>query len=231
MTSTPPTPDVALPPNHHADHPGFAGVGGTLAALAFTIGRRGDADLAIRLAGVHPGDDVVDIGCGPGVAVRRAAARGASSAVGVDPAAVMLRTARALTRRPGPDAATVRYLEGAAEALPLPDSSATVAWSLATVHHWDDVDAGLAEVRRVLRPSGRFVAIERRTVAGASGLASHGWTDEQAQLFAERCRAAGFSGVEVGRHRHGRRQVLTVHAACVADASRAGSEGNRPGSR
>jgi ubiquinone/menaquinone biosynthesis C-methylase UbiE len=219
MASTPPTHDVVLPPNHHADHPGFAGVGGALAALAFTIGRRGDADLAIRLAGVHPGDDVVDIGCGPGVAVRRAAARGASSVVGVDPAAVMLRAARALTRRAGPDAATVRFLEGAAEALPLPDGSATVAWSLATVHHWVDVDAGLAEVRRVLRPAGRFVAIERRTVPGASGLASHGWTDEQAQLFAQTCQAAGFSGVEVGRHRHGRRRVLTVHAARNADPS------------
>jgi ubiquinone/menaquinone biosynthesis C-methylase UbiE len=217
MTSTP-TPHDVLPPNHHADHPGFAGVGGTLAALAFAIGRRGDAHLVLRLAGVRPGDVVVDIGCGPGVAVRRAAACGASSAVGVDPAAVMLRTARALSRRRGPGAA-VRYLEGAAEALPLPDSSATVAWSLATVHHWGDVDAGLAEVRRVLRPSGRFVVIERQTVPGASGLASHGWTDEQARLFAERCRAAGLSGVEVGRHRHGRRRVLTVHATRAADAS------------
>lgn len=218
MTSTRGTDDVALPPNHHADHPGFPGVGGALAAVALTIGRGGDADLAVRLAGVHPGDDVVDIGCGPGVAVRRAAAGGASSVVGVDPAGVMLRTARALTRRSGPDAATVRYLAGTAEALPLPDGSATVAWSLATVHHWHDVDAGLAEVRRVLRPAGRFVVIERWTVAGASGLASHGWTDEQAQLFAARCGGAGFGGVEVGRHQHGRRRVLTVHATRVDDA-------------
>lgn len=212
MAPTPHAHDAAPPPNHHAHHPGFAGVGGTLASLALAVGRRGDADLAIRLAGLHPGDDVVDIGCGPGVAVRRAAARGASSVTGVDPAAVMLRTARALTRRPGPDAATVRYLEGTAEALPLPDGSAAVAWSLATVHHWDDVDAGLAEARRVLRPSGRFVAVERRTVPGASGLAGHGWTDDQAQLFAQRCRAAGFTGVEVGHHRHGRRRVLAVRA-------------------
>lgn len=55
----------------------------------------------------------------------------------------MLRVARALTRASRSDTATVRYQDGTAEALPLPDGSATVAWSLATVHHWHDLDAGL----------------------------------------------------------------------------------------
>ena len=67
------------------DYPGFAGVGGLLAALTFTVGRAADADLAIRLTGTGPGDHVVDVGCGPGVAVRRAAAS-AASVVGIDPA-------------------------------------------------------------------------------------------------------------------------------------------------
>ncbi len=202
---------TATPPNHHAHHPGFAGLRGLVAALAFTVGRGEAADLAIDLTGTGPGDDVVDIGCGPGVAVRRAAARRASSVVGVDPAAVMLRVGRPLTRvRPG--ARRVRYLGGAAEALPLPDDSVTVAWSLSTVHHWHDVEAGLAEVRRVLRPSGRFLAIERRAQPGARGHASHGWTEDQAELFAERCRAAGFTAVEVGGHDLRRRHVISVLA-------------------
>jgi ubiquinone/menaquinone biosynthesis C-methylase UbiE len=206
MTSTS-HPRADLPPNHHAHHPRFAGLGGALAALCFTVGRGGDAELAVELTSAGPGDDVVDIGCGPGVAVRRAAARGASSVVGVDPATVMLRVARVLTL------GTPRYLVGTAEDLPLPDGSATVAWSLATVHHWRDVDAGLREARRVLRPSGRLLAVERLVAPGATGLASHGWTEPQAEQFAERCRAAGFTDVEVGRHRSGRRrQVLSVLA-------------------
>lgn len=211
MSATP-TGDVTLPPNHHADHPGFAGIGGVIAAICFTIGRGAAADLAIELTGTGPGDDVVDIGCGPGVAVRRAAARGASSVVGVDPAAVMLRVARALTRTSRRAAPTVRYEDGAAEALALPDGSATVAWSLATVHHWHDLDAGLAEVRRVLRPSGRFLAIERQVEPGATGLASHGWTAEQAHLFGQRCRTAGFSDISIDRHQPGRRRVISVLA-------------------
>lgn len=205
---------MAMPPTDHAHHPGFAGLRGLVAALAFTIGRGEAADLAIALTGTGPGDDVVDIGCGPGVAVRRAAGRGAASVVGVDPAAVMLRVARPLTSV-RPHARQVCYLEGAAEALPLPDDSATVAWSLSTVHHWRDVDAGLAEVRRVLQPSGRFLAVERRAEPGATGHASHGWTEDQAELFAARCHAAGFPAVEVGGHDLRRRRVISVLATAA----------------
>ena len=93
MTTSNPVDRTAPAPNHHADYPGFAGVGGLLAALTFTVGRAADADLAIRLTGTGPGDHVVDVGCGPGVAVRRAAAS-AASVVGIDPAPVMLRVAR-----------------------------------------------------------------------------------------------------------------------------------------
>lgn len=215
MSTTPTdgTPDTALPPNHHAHHPGFSGFGGAVAAIGFTIGRGAAADLAVELTGVGPGDDVVDIGCGPGVAVRRAAAGGASSAVGVDPAAVMLRVGRLVTRAGRRRIRrAVRYLDGTAESLPLPDGSASVVWSLATVHHWQDVDAGLAEVRRVLRPEGRFLAVERRTVPGATGLASHGWTDDQADAFADRCRAAGLTAPTVAHHRPARSHVLSVLA-------------------
>ncbi len=61
------------PPNHHANYPGFAGVAGLIAALSMAFGRKGDARLAVRLSGMGSGDMVVDIGCGPGVAVRYAA--------------------------------------------------------------------------------------------------------------------------------------------------------------
>ena len=63
------------------------------------FGRKGDARLAVRLSGMESDDVVVDVGCGPGVAVRYAAQLGAT-VTGVDPAPVMLRVARLLTRRP-----------------------------------------------------------------------------------------------------------------------------------
>jgi ubiquinone/menaquinone biosynthesis C-methylase UbiE len=195
-----------LPVNHHADHPGFSGVTGLIVGLMLLWMGRANAQLACRLTNVSSADRVIDVGSGPGGAVREAARRGAR-ATGVDPAPVMLRLARRFTRDAG-----VEWVEGTAESVPLPDASATVLWSLATVHHWKDVGLGLGEARRLLAPKGRLLAIERRSQPGATGLASHGWTQQQAESFAAQCRAAGFDDVAIGQHGQGRRAVWTVSA-------------------
>jgi ubiquinone/menaquinone biosynthesis C-methylase UbiE len=176
------------------------------AALSMTVGRGAVARLAAQLAELSPHDAVVDVGCGPGTAARLAARAGAS-VVGVDPAGVMLRVARVI-----PSRGSVTWLVGSAEDLPVPGDSATVAWSLACVHHWADVDAGLREVHRVLSPGGRFVALERATTHGATGLGSHGWEMEQAEAFAEALRGHGFEEVEVSARHAGRTSVIGVRA-------------------
>jgi SAM-dependent methyltransferase len=197
-------------PNHHAHHAPFSGAVGVVAAVSMIAGRAGDARLAIALSGLRAGDVVVDIGCGPGVAARHAARAGAA-VIGIDPAPVMLRTARLLTR------GGVSFRPGTAEALPVDDGVARVAWSIASVHHWRDVDAGLREVRRVLTTDGCFVAIERRTRADAKGHASHGWTEQQAGALADGCAAHGFVGVAVQHHEGGRRgALLSVTARTTA---------------
>jgi ubiquinone/menaquinone biosynthesis C-methylase UbiE len=175
------------------------------------IGRTGDARLAVELTGTRAGDRVVDVGCGPGTAARFAARLGAH-VTGVDPSPAMLGLARRLTR----GSSEVTYLDGASESLPLPDGSATVVWTVASVHHWQDVDAALREVRRVLVPGGQFLAMERPAEPGAKGLASHGWTDEQAASFADMCREHGFAGVQVSRHSTRLRRFVAVRATAPA---------------
>ncbi len=193
--------------NHHADHPGFTGTTGLVIGLIMNVVGGATARLAADLACVSAADRVLDVGCGPGTAVRAAARRGAQ-VIGIDPAPVMLKLARALTR----DRATITWAAGTAEDLQQPDGSASVLWSVATVHHWSDVTVGLAQAQRVLAPGGRLLVIERRVRPGATGLASHGWTARQAQAFAAQCRKAGFDNVRIELHSPGRRTVCCVRA-------------------
>lgn len=167
-----------------------------VAAVGFLFGRDNAAKLAIELSELKAGERLVDVGCGPGVAVQHARAVGAE-VIGVDPAAVMLRVARARWR----SGKGVDWRIGTAESIPVDDGWANVVWSLATVHHWADVDKALREARRVLAPGGRLLVIERRIAdTNAEGVASHGWTVEQPASFAEHCRREGFTDVKVGSH-------------------------------
>jgi ubiquinone/menaquinone biosynthesis C-methylase UbiE len=78
-----------------------------------------------NLAGIRETDHIVDLGCGPGAAVREVGRRG-GQATGVDPSPLMLRLARWITalRR----ARNVARVQAAAKALPLPNASASVVW-------------------------------------------------------------------------------------------------------
>jgi hypothetical protein len=59
------------------------------------------------------------------------------------------------------------------------------------------------------------VAIERLSRPGATGLASHGWTSEQASAFADRCLVHGFTDARVNRHAGGRRIKVSVTATAA----------------
>ena len=195
-----------LPPNHHADYKQFTGLFGYVGALTMVVGRADDARLVIGLADIGPSDDVLDIGCGPGTAARLAARTGAK-VTGLDPSGPMLRIAR-LTARSN----NIIWVEAGAENLPLDDAAFDVCWSLASVHHWPDLEGGLDEVERVLQPRGTFIALEKRTEPGAEGNAGHGWTDQQADTFAELLTERGWADATVAYHQVGKRRTVTVTA-------------------
>lgn len=117
---------------------------------------RDPIELLEELLDVHD-RDVLDVGCGEGVLVRRLAAAGAR-VVGVDPSPVALERAR---RAESSDTST-RFVEGTAEALPFPDRSFDVVVFLNSLHHvpLESMDAALAEAARVLRPGGTLYVQE-----------------------------------------------------------------------
>ncbi len=178
-----------------------------MTAVSMTIGRGPLARAAADAARLTPADRVIDIGCGPGTAVRLAARR-ADAATGIDPSPVMLRLARQISmiRR----SHHVSWAEGKAEKLPVPDGQATVAWAISSVHHWDDRAAGLSEAKRALAPGGRPVLAERLAREHARGHAAHGLTSGQAEDLARQLTAAGFLRVQVQTRKARHRRLAIV---------------------
>jgi hypothetical protein len=61
-----------------------------------------------------------------------------------------------------------------------------------------------------LVPGGRLLVAERRISEGATGLASHGWTDAQAASFAAHLTHAGFSDIATERCHAGRPMAVVT---------------------
>jgi ubiquinone/menaquinone biosynthesis C-methylase UbiE len=77
--------------------------------------------------------------------------------VGIEPAEPMLKRARQRARELGRD---VTLVQATAEVLPFEDDSFDTVVTLAVLCTVDDPERALAEIRRVLRPNGRFVFLE-----------------------------------------------------------------------
>jgi len=111
---------------------------------------------ALDLAAPVPGDVLVDLGCGSGKDVVRAAGRAGAGglAVGVDLSEEMLERAR---RNVPPFLQNACFVRSDLVPLDLPDDCADVIVSNCVINHARDKAAVYREVHRVLRPGGRFV--------------------------------------------------------------------------
>jgi SAM-dependent methyltransferase len=107
----------------------------------------------VARAGIHPGEDVLDVGCGTGNAAIRAA-RAGGQVVGLDLTPELFEAGRRRAAEAGVD---VDWVEGDAEALPFDDASFDVVVSVVGVMFAPRHQVAAAELVRVLRPGGRFV--------------------------------------------------------------------------
>ncbi len=99
------------------------------------------------------GDDrLLDIGCGTGAAVRRAAPL-VERAVGVDLSPAMIARARELAA----DLPNAEFLEADSERLPFPDGAFSAVLCTTSFHHYPEPQRATGEMARVLVPAGRVV--------------------------------------------------------------------------
>jgi demethylmenaquinone methyltransferase/2-methoxy-6-polyprenyl-1,4-benzoquinol methylase len=103
-------------------------------------------------AAVSPGDRVLDACCGTGDLAIACLAEG-GEVTGLDFSERMLERARAKSDQ-------VEWMQGDALALPFEDGSFDAATVGFGVRNLEDLDRGLAELRRVLRPGGRLAILE-----------------------------------------------------------------------
>ncbi len=105
-----------------------------------------------ELAGVAPGQRVLDVGCGPGALTTELVNRlGAENVVGVDPSEPFVTAAK--ERHP-----EVEVKLATAERLPFGDGEFDAALAQLVVHFMSDPVAGLREMARVTRENGVVAA-------------------------------------------------------------------------
>ena len=115
----------------------------------------------LDLARLAEGERVLDIGCGTGslalAAKRRVGAAGDVRAI--DPSAEMIAAARRKARRARLE---VGLEVGVAQALELADASVDAVFATLVLHHLphEDLVQSFREIRRVLAPGGRFLAVD-----------------------------------------------------------------------
>ncbi|HEY6294394.1 MAG TPA: class I SAM-dependent methyltransferase [Streptosporangiaceae bacterium] len=116
---------------------------------------------AMRDLAPWAGRTLVDLGCGSGYWLPGYAGE-AAVVIGVEPDPALLPLAQARDA----DRARVRVLPGSAEHVPLEDASVDVVHARFAYFWPPDCAAGLAEVRRVLRPGGTLVVVDNDWRAG-----------------------------------------------------------------
>lgn len=189
----------------------------------------------VALADVRAGMRVVDLACGTGDLSAACAARGAR-VVGVDLTHAMLLGARRHRT-----ATPISWIRGDMMHLPFADASADVVTAGYGLRNMPAIEPALDEIARVLRPGGRFVALDferpalaplRRAYLGylwlagsIVGWALHGDGDTYryipaslarypgARAVADLLRARGFTRVDVVPRLGG---LMAIHVAVRA---------------
>lgn len=120
-----------------------------------------------QLADLQPGAEVLDLGCGIGGAARTLMTEFGCRVTGVDLIEEYVQTARVLNDRIGYDG-MIKFKQGNALDIPFDDDSFDVVFSQHITMNIEDKTRLALEVRRVLRPGGRFVLYEISAGAGST---------------------------------------------------------------
>jgi demethylmenaquinone methyltransferase/2-methoxy-6-polyprenyl-1,4-benzoquinol methylase/phosphoethanolamine N-methyltransferase len=170
----------------------------------------------LELAAPAPGEQVLDVGCGTGVlAVALKARVGAGKVCGIDASPEMIEVARAKGAKAGSE---IDLQVALIEALPFPDRSFDLVTSSLMLHHLpaDLKRKGLAQIRRVLKPGGRFMALDFASQSHSPlghllSILGHPRGESTVAELTPMMKEAGFSDVEAIPTRHKNFAFIRAH--------------------
>jgi SAM-dependent methyltransferase len=177
---------------------------GLLGQIVARVMRRSNAPLnlwMVELLAVEPGDRVLEVGFGPGVALAELLARASSGFVaGVDASELMVRQARARQAN-AMAAGRLELRQGDAGSLPYDDATFDTVCGTHVIYFWPDAVATVRELRRVLRAGGTlaigYQEKEHMPPQAVAGLSRTGARLFGAGEVEQVVRAAGFEDVRV----------------------------------
>lgn len=187
---------------HHPTGPGGHVAGWVMGVRWSNVARN---QWAVALLDIQPADHVLELGCGPGVALAALARRATRGlVVGVDHSQAMIRQARwrnAAAIRQG----RVQLIHSPVEHLQGTDGPFDAALAVNTAGMWPEPTAQLRDIGRLLRPGGRIALVSQPRCPGATADTSAEAADRLVALLSE----AGFETPRV--------QTLDLDppAACV----------------
>ena len=193
------------------------GLKGRVVLWLMALKNRGMNKAAHTALALEAGDQVLEIGCGPGLALKHAARRigRAGFAAGIDHAPLAVSTALRRNRgfvRQG----RVEVRCASVQSIPYPDRRFNAAYAVNSFQFWPAPEDALAELRRVLQTGARLVLTQRAAnteikmdFAGASG----GW--DRIEKAASFLPDAGFEIEEVRETQVGR----LIAASIIATAN------------
>lgn len=148
---------------------------------------------AVDLLDVQPTERVIELGCGPGVAIAALAARASQGlVVGVDQSAVMIRQARWRNAK-AVRADRLRLMHAPVERLAVTDGPFDAALAVNTVGFWSEPIIRLREIGQRLRPGGRIALVSQPRCPGATAATSVAAAEELAAQLSE----AGFVDLRI----------------------------------